>query len=54
MAVTVTTTIAGGQQVNGTQWNIDQGYLTVADDNGNSVASYAPGIWQSVEQVTPS
>lgn len=45
--ITVTTT-TGSQQVNGVDWNInDKGYLTIVDDNGSGVASYAPG-WLSI------
>ena len=50
--VTVVTT-AGPQQVNGDDWSVTDGALTVLDDTGNGVALYAAGIWQSVE-VIPS
>ena len=49
IAVTATSGIT--QLANGTDWGITEGYLTVVDSTGASVASFAPGAWQSVEQV---
>lgn len=46
------TTAAGSQSVNGTNWGIDAGgYLTIVDGSDNNIASYAPGVWQSVEMA---
>lgn len=54
MSVTVTTS-SGPVQVSGTDWNIDGGILTVVDDSGGDVATFAAGDWTSVQAnvVTP-
>lgn len=44
--ITVTTT-GGTQQVGGTNFDVDQGILTVTDNTGTGIAVFAPGVWQS-------
>lgn len=45
--VTVTTP-AGPQPVDGTDWVTADGILTVVDDDGVDVATFAAGDWTSV------
>ena len=53
MSVTVTTT-TGTQQVDaGADWNVQEGILFVVDGQGNSLAAFADGIWQSAVVVQP-
>lgn len=49
----VTVTLASGTtQVDGDDWSVLDGALTVLDSSGNGVALFAAGIWQSVEVNT--
>ena len=52
MSVTVTTS-SGPVQVSGTDWYENDGILTVVDDSGADVATFAAGDWTSAA-VVPS
>jgi hypothetical protein len=45
--ITVTTT-TGSEQITASTFGFQQGTLILFDANGNNVAAFASGIWQSV------
>lgn len=53
MSVTVTLSGASPESVDGADFDIEAGHLIVVDGNGDNVAAFAPGSWQSAV-VVPS